>query len=191
MKPLHLNLASRPFRDFRPVYAVVVVISLLAAFLMLNNIDTYYRYVRATKNTRVKIAQIEAQTEQERRRTQVVSNELRTIDVATLDRRSRFINSQLAERAFSWSELLDRLESVLSKEVRITSITPSFRDDGLVHLTLELEAKRADGLIVTLIRFNQDPYFSNPFPAGEQDISGAYRFQLTVNYRPTVAREIE
>jgi Tfp pilus assembly protein PilN len=191
LKPLHLNLASRPYRDYRPVYAVVVVASLLVAFLMLNNIDTYYRYVSETKSTRTKIAQIEAQANQERRRTEVLSNQLRTIDVVSLDRRTRFINAQLAERAFSWSELLDRLESVLPSEVRITSIAPSFRDDGLVHLTLDLEAKRADGLIVTLNRFNQDPRFSNPFPAIEQDISGAYRFTLTVNYKPTMARGIE
>ena len=48
MKPIHLNLASRPYRDYRPVYAVVVVLSLLTAFLMLNNIETYYRYIRET-----------------------------------------------------------------------------------------------------------------------------------------------
>ena len=35
MKPIHLNLARRPYRDYRPVYAVVVLASLLAAFLML------------------------------------------------------------------------------------------------------------------------------------------------------------
>ena len=43
MKPIHLNLASRPYRDYRPVYAVVVLLSLATAFLMLNNIETYYR----------------------------------------------------------------------------------------------------------------------------------------------------
>ena len=41
MKPLHLNLASRPYRDYRPVYAAVVAMSLVTAFLMLNNVETY------------------------------------------------------------------------------------------------------------------------------------------------------
>ena len=31
VKPIHLNLASRPYRDYRPVYAVVVLMSLLIA----------------------------------------------------------------------------------------------------------------------------------------------------------------
>ena len=56
MKPIHLNLAARPYRDYRPVYAAVVVMSLLAAFLMLNNVETYYRYIHETKATRAKKA---------------------------------------------------------------------------------------------------------------------------------------
>ena len=73
MKPLHLNLASRPYRDYRPLYAVVVVSSILVAFMMLNNIDTYYRYVRETRTTRDKIAQIESQAATEKRRAETAS----------------------------------------------------------------------------------------------------------------------
>jgi hypothetical protein len=43
VKPIHLNLAARPYRDYRPVYAVVVLLSLLTAFLMLNNVESNYR----------------------------------------------------------------------------------------------------------------------------------------------------
>ena len=48
MKPIHLNLAARPFRDYRPVYAAVVAISLLTAFLMLNNIEMMGAPVRVS-----------------------------------------------------------------------------------------------------------------------------------------------
>ena len=41
MKPIHLNLARRPYRDYRPVYAVVVLSSLLIAFLMISTIPTF------------------------------------------------------------------------------------------------------------------------------------------------------
>ena len=59
MKPIHLNLAARPYRDYRPVYAAVVVMSLVTAYLLLNNIETYYRYIRETKTTRAEIATID------------------------------------------------------------------------------------------------------------------------------------
>ncbi len=68
MKPLHLNLASHPYRDYRPLYAVVVLASLLIAFMLLNNIETGYRYVRDTRTTRDKIAQIDQQAQAENRR---------------------------------------------------------------------------------------------------------------------------
>ena len=76
MKPLHLNLAARPFRDYRPVYAVVVVMSIVIAFLMLNNIDTFVRYQRDTRTTRTDIASIENQIQLERRRTEVAQRQI-------------------------------------------------------------------------------------------------------------------
>jgi Tfp pilus assembly protein PilN len=191
LKPLHLNLASRPFRDYRPLYAVVVVVSLLIAFLMLNNIDTYYRYRRETTTTRNEIARIQSQTEQERRRTEVAQQQVAQIDLTTLDRQAKFVNAQLAERAFSWSELLDRLEATLPRDVRVTSIAPSFSNDGMVHLTLQAEAKESDGMLETITRFHSSPHFAEPFPTAEQNTGEVFRFGLNVDYKPSIPRVVK
>lgn len=191
MKPLHLNLASRPYRDYRPVYAVVVVTSLLIAFLMLNNIDTYYRYVRETRTQRGEIAQVEAQIEQERRRAEQAANQMRGIDLVRLSRQTKFVNTQLAERAFSWSELLERLEEVVPSDVRILSIAPNFNENGMVTLALTGEAKRADGMTVLLARLQRSTWFANPFPDNEHlEPTGGYRFGMTVDYRPSIPRPV-
>jgi hypothetical protein len=188
VKPIHLNLASRPYRDYRPVYAAVVLMSLLAAFLMLNNIETYYRYVHETKNTRANIASVEAQAAQERQRAEVSQRRLQSLDLASLDERTRFINQKLTQRAFSWSALLDELESVLADDVRLTSVTPIF-GPGDIQLSLLFDSKSADGMLMTIDRMNRDPRFSNPFPSNETlDPSGTYHFALTVGYRPGVAK---
>lgn len=190
MKPLHLNLAANPYRDYRPVYAVVVVVSLLIAFLMLQNIDTYYRYVSETKSTRAKIAQLESEAAKEQRVAQSIDERMRTLDVTSLARQTRFINAQIAERAFSWSELLDRLERVMPGDVRITSIQPSFLANGLVHLELMCDAKTAEGLVATLNQFNSAPQFSGPFPHGEVKTPAGYQFGLGVDYKPSIARVV-
>ena len=191
MKPLHLNLASNPYRDYKPVYAVVVAMSLLIAFLMLQNIDTYYRYVSETKSTRAKIAQVESEAAKEQRVAQSIDERMRSLDVTSLNQQTRFINSQLAERAFSWSELLDRLERVMPGDVRITSIQPSFETTGLVHLEMMCEAKTAEGLVMTLNRFNGASQFSNPFPHGEnRQPAGTFQFGIGVDYKPTIARVV-
>jgi Tfp pilus assembly protein PilN len=190
VKPLHLNLASNPYRNYRPVYAVVVAVSLVIAFLMLQNIDTYYRYVSETKSTRTKIAELESEAAKEQRLAIVTDERMRSLDVASLATQTRFINSQIAERAFSWSELLDRLERIIPSDVRITSIQPSFQSNGLVHLEIMCDAKTANGLVETLNQFNSAMQFSGPFPHGESRTPQGFQFGLGVDYKPSIARVV-
>jgi Tfp pilus assembly protein PilN len=191
VKPLHLNLASRPFRDYRPLYAVVVVTSLLIAFMLLNNIETGYRYVRETRSTREKIDQIDQQIAVENRKTEEINQRLRTVNVKVLADQAQFVNARLAERAFSWSELLDRLERVLPDSVRIESVSPAFGKDGLVHLQMVAAAKNGEGMVGMLDRLNRDPRFANAFPTSEEHGEGGYKFSIGVDYRPSIARAIE
>ena len=184
MKPIHLNLASRPYRDYRPVYATVVLLSLLTAFLMLQNIETYYRYTHETKATRAKIAQLESQQRREKELEQSAQTRLKSIDLAYLDQQTRFVNAQLAQRAFSWSALLDELESVLADDVRLLSIAPSFDKDGSINLRLAFQSKTGEGMIETINRMHADPQFRSPFPGNESVENGVYSFDISVGYRP-------
>jgi len=185
LKPIHLNLAARPYRDYRPVYAVVVVTSLLTAFLMLNNIETYYRYIRETKNTRAEIERIESQTQQERRKEEAARQRLSGLDLAFLDSKTRFVNAKLAERAFSWSALLDQLESILADDVRLMAVSPAFDKDGNIRLSMQFASKSTDGMITTINRMNRDPRFAKPFPDVENaDETGGIRFTLKAQYIP-------
>ncbi len=185
MKPIHLNLAARPYRDYRPVYAAVVVMSLLSAFLMLQNIETYYRYTHETSATRAKIADLEKQHEREKQLEQSAQTRLQSIDLAFLDEQTKFVNAKLTERAFSWSTLLDELESVLADDVRLLSVGPSFTPQGIA-LSLAFQAKTGEGMINTINRMHQDPQFVNPFPSNEtiDPATGVYSFTLSVGYRP-------
>lgn len=191
MKPIHLNLASRPFRDERPFIMVVVIASLLIAFLTLMNFDSWYRYRNETRETRAKIASLEKQADDERARTDALNQKLRAVDVKRLARQTQFANSILAERAFSWSELLDHLERVLPDYVRVESIAPSFLPNGMVNLGLQCTARDADGLVKTLNQINRDPHFVNPFPHGEDHTPEGYRFTLVVEYKPDIARSVQ
>ena len=185
-----MNLAARPYRDYRPLYAVIVVLSLAIAFLMLNNIDTYYRYVRETETTRQEIATIESRIKQEQSRAEAARTQIAAIDLEQLATQTHFINAQLAERAFSWSELLDRLEEVVPLNVRIISIAPTFSDEGVVTLRLVCEAKSAEAMVATMDRFQASPHFANPFPSTDQVTPGGHRFDLAVNYRPSIPRMV-
>ncbi len=186
MKPIHLNLASRPYRDYRPVYAAVVVMSLLTAFLMLENVETYYRYIHETRATRAKIAGVEAAAAKEREHGKQVEQQLGRIDLEHLDAQTKFVNAKLAERAFSWSALLDQLETILTDDVRLESVSPSFDDDGSVKLALQFESRSSEGMITTINHLNDDDHFENPFPNTESTdpATKIVRFGISVNYYP-------
>lgn len=189
MKPIHLNLAARPYRDYRPVYAVVVILSLLTAFLMLNNIETYYRYIHETQSTRAKIAQVEEQGRIERQKEEAARQGVAGLDLAKLERQTRFVNAKLAERAFSWSRLLDSLESILVNDVRLVSVFPNFTETGPIGLQMSFEAKSGDGMITTINRMNADPQFVDAFPSNETVLDdGTYTFTLAAQYLPDVPR---
>jgi Tfp pilus assembly protein PilN len=191
LKPLHLNLASQPYRDYRPVYAVVVVMSLLIALLMLNNVDTYYRYKTETKTTRATTASLETQAEQEKARAAAADAQLRSFNLTALGNETQFINARLAERAFSWSELLDRLEDVLPQNVKINNISPAF-GPNLVHLEMNCEAKTTEGMLSTITNLQKNRQFANPFPHNESsNEKGTFMFSIGVDFKPSIARPME
>lgn len=191
MKPIHLNLAAKPYRDYRPYIAVVVIASLVTALLALNNVDTWLRYQHDTRATRGDTNQLNVRIEREQRRTDDLNKVLRTFDVKTLGAQANYVNARLAERAFSWSELLDRLEHVLPDDARLETVSPSFNKDGMVHVALQCVGKGNDTMVTTLDRLNHDSHFANAFPANEDKTVDGYHFAISADYRPSIARAIE
>lgn len=191
MKPLHLNLAAKPYRDYRPYIAVMAIGWLLVALMALNNLDTWYRYQHDTKTTRDEIASLQRQTELEQTKLQTAEQRLRTVNVPLMTAQTQYVNSVLAERAFSWSELLDRLERVVPDDVRLVAISPSFNKNGLVHLSLSCVGKTGQSMVSMIDRLNADPHFARPFPNAETNTGTGYEFGISVDYRPTIARSVE
>lgn len=191
MKPLHLNLAAKPYRDYRPFTLVMAVGWLLFLSLAYVNVSTYLDYKKATKETSAAIDRVERQTVDEHRKAEEAISRLARIDVKTLAIRTEYVNAQLAQHAFSWSELLDRLEHVLPNDVRIEGVAPHFEKGGLVHLTLICHGKSKDSMVQTIDDFNADQHFANPFPSVETMGDKETQFAIDVDYRPAIARAVE
>lgn len=184
MKPIHLNLASRPYRDYTPVNIVAASMFVLMLLLAWLNFNTALRYNVETKATRTKIEKIEADIQAERQREQIAQQRLKGLDLVRLGAQTKFVNRQLEQRAFSWSTLLDELESVLVDDVRIISITPGFTETGEIDLALQFQTKTANGMIDTINKMNADPQFRDAFPDTESQIEGGYLFGLKAKYLP-------
>ena len=184
MKPIHLNLASRPYRDYTPVNLVAASMFVLMLILAWLNFNTMLRYKVETKATRARLEKVETDIEHERKLQGMSEQRLNGLDLNRLGAQTKFVNAQLEQRAFSWSTLLDELESVLPADVRILSIAPAFTETGEITLGLAFHTKSADGMVRTINSMNADPEFRDPFPSNESQIEGGYAFDLSVRYLP-------
>lgn len=185
MKTIHLNLASRPYRDFRAHYALLAAAGLVALGLMAYNVATAYRYLVDTKETREEIAALEEETTRERATAETMERRIAAIDAASLDRQARFINAQIRERAFSWSSMMGALEALLPGDVKLVVLNPTVDEDGTVSLSLDCVSRRDDGLIVLLDRLYASKSFKDTFPShdGAQP-DGTHRLTLQTTYLP-------
>jgi len=191
LKPLHLNLASRPYRDYVPVYAVAATLAVLSAILLVNNGLTAYRYLVNTKETRAEIARVQTETSEEQRAAEKLEGSLARIDLKSLNAEVRFINTQIADRAFSWSTLLDTLEKVLPRDVRLISLDPTIDKEGDVVLNVSASSKASGGMVQFLKALNSDPHFQQPLPRSQnRNDDGSFTFALSMVYRPDLRMEL-
>lgn len=185
MRALHPNLAARPYRDYRPVWAVAAALLLLAGALLAYNIQTAWRYFATTQETRVEIEALEQQIAKERERAADARATVARFDTTTLQARSVFVNDRIAERAFSWSALLDDLEKVLPDDVRLTRLGPKALPNGTYVIAIDCVAKTEDGMVDLIRGFFRNPKFARPTPTSEAvSDEGIYRFSLKVEYSP-------
>jgi len=186
VKALHPNLASRPYRDYRPVWTVVAVLAILSAALLAYNVQTAYQYFATTSDTRAEISALEASIAEERQATRKAREQAARFDSPELRMRAEFVNTQIAERAFSWNELLDDLEAVFPPDVRLVRLSPSVEKSGDVTLTMSCFAKSGDGMVDLIQNMFGSPKFIRPFPANQSTSpEGLHQFVISTQYRPS------
>jgi type IV pilus assembly protein PilN len=185
VRTLHLNLASRPYRNYRPVWLVAAALAVASVIFLVNNAQTAYHYFVNTETTRAEIDRLQRESTEESRKAKQIQDQIRRFDRKALNTQSKFINAQIAERAFSWSELLDQLERVVPTDVRLVSLDPNISDDGKTHLRMTCVAKSPRALPTLIQRLQGDPHFLRPFPKSEETREdGLQQFTIETDYHP-------
>lgn len=141
---LRTNLSTKPFYNERVVFLALAAAALLVAAL------TVFNAVRLTALSREDRA-LAGNTQVTEQKVQRLRQEAATarsrinrkeLDVVVAE--AREANALIDERTFSWTELLNRLETTLPPDVRILSVTPVERVDGPLELRLTVVARRAE-----------------------------------------------
>ncbi len=111
----------------------------------------------------------------------------RQIDAASTA--ARQANELIDRRTFSWTELLNRLETTLPAEAHIVAVRPKVdRANGIV-LTLNIVARDVDDVNQFMENLEETGAFKNPRPTTERfNDEGLFESILETNYLPANAK---
>jgi hypothetical protein len=187
------NFARRPFRDDRPVYAGAAVLFAVGAILLVANIRLFAAYRRDVADVRAEIAALETRQRSAEARTREAKAALSSYKLSSLADQSRELSRVVAERKFSWTGLLARLERTLPSDVGIQRLQPQFDKDGHVGLELLLVGRSREALVPTIAALTQDPAFSGVTLHNESQPEGngadPFLFSIGSRYEPETPLE--
>ena len=182
------NFARRPFHDDRPVYVVTGLLFLAGVVLMVANLRVFTEYRREVADTRAEIAALEDRQKRADGKADAAKAAVSAYTLSALAEESRGLARLVAERRFSWTTLLARLERTLPSEVGLAHLQPRFDKDGEVLLDMQLYARKREAVVQTLAALARDPAFGEvdlkSETSAEPGMPDPIQFSLSSQYEP-------
>ena len=180
------NFARRPFQDDRPAFAAAAALFLVGAVLLVANLRLFAHYRHGVSDVLAEIAALEARQRGAEEKSRAAKAALSSYRLSALADESRELSRLAAERRFSWTQLLARLEKTLPGDVGVVRLQPVFDKDGKVLLELQLVARNRDAVVPTIAALSKDPAFGGVELRTESSPEGAaadpFLFQLQSRY---------
>jgi type IV pilus assembly protein PilN len=188
---LNLNLASQPYEDVSRFYrtwgalmALVGVITLILLGLSLSSLYGAYTIGKQTSALRAQIEQLDHQKK-------AVEELLNRPENRDTRDRSRFINSLIARKAFSWTQVFTDLEKIMPARVHVVAIEPKVSEDSQIHIQMRVETDSREKTVELVRRMEQSRSFRQAQVMNEtaQAIQNSVRtiqFEIAAVYVPHV-----
>ena len=186
---IRTNLSTRPFYNERAVHVLLLIAALLVLVATVWNVTTGLRYQRGDSELGRQADADEARTQQLRQQVTTLRGSVdpRQIDAASTA--ARQANELIDRRTFSWTELLNRLETTLPPEAHIVAVRPKVDRANGILLTLNIIARDVDDVNEFMENLEETGAFVNPRPTTERfNDEGLFESILETNYLPANAK---
>jgi hypothetical protein len=183
---LRINLSTRPFYNERLVLVALVLAAIaIGAFTVFNAVELRLLSTRneqlASRVQRAESAAAQLRSAADRARRSVDRKQLDAVAVA-----AREANALIDQRTFSWTGLLNRLESTLPPDVKIESIKPSTDKEGVLTVTMVVLARRAEDVEAFVEQLQGSGAFDRLYSRTETtNQQGLLQVALEGRYAPT------
>ena len=180
------NLARRPFYDDRPIWAIAAILAVAGVALLAANLRQVADYRRGVADVQASVDALEARQHKAETRAQSARSALSSYRVSAMADESRNLARIVAERRFSWTTLLTRLEKTLPPLVGVAHLQPRFDKEGEVWLDMQLVAKGPEAVVPTIAALSKDPAFANvelrSETTGEPGSPDPFQFTVSSKY---------
>jgi hypothetical protein len=189
---IRTNLSTRPFYNERAVHFWLLVV---AAVVVLATAFNVMRVLRYSRSDTTLAAQASLDENRSRDLRQQAARLRATVDpkqVEFASTEARKANELIDRRTFSWTDLLNRLETTQPDDVRLVAVRPRVEKDGRIMLVINVVSKSVDDVDMFMQNLEETGAFANLRPVVEQvNDEGLIETALESDYVPSAAKPEE
>ncbi len=182
---LRTNLSTRPFYNERSVHGALVAIALVVALFTIFNLTQIVLLARRHSALSSQVSAADTRARELRAHATQTRQGVDTKQLDSISGAAREVNEIINQRLFSWTDLLNRLESTLPDDVRITSLRPRVDRDGTVTVQMTVAGRSVDDIEQFMANLEQTTAFTDVFPLqDERGEGGVIQATLEGKYAP-------
>jgi Tfp pilus assembly protein PilN len=160
---LRTNLSTRPFYNERGVHGVLAIVAAIVVALTIFNVT---RIVLLSRRQSALSSQADAAEARARELRAHAVQTRQAVDAKQLEATSgaaREANDIIGQRLFSWTDLLNRLETTLPENARITSLRPRVERDGTITVIMTVTGRNTEDIEVFMANLDDTTAFTQVF----------------------------
>lgn len=143
---LRTNLSTRPFYNERGVHATLAVVGAIVLALTIFNLTQIMLLSRTQSDLGHRAGAAESRARDLQARAVSVRQGLNPKQLDAIAGAAVEANTLIGQRLFSWTELLNRLETTLPDDVRIVTMRPQIAKDGTVTVFMTVVGRRVEDI---------------------------------------------
>jgi Tfp pilus assembly protein PilN len=184
------NLSTRPFYNERAVHIALIVVAVVVAAATAFNVSRILRYSSSDTRLATEASRDEARAadlHQQAARLRA-SVDPRQVELASAG--ARHANDLIDRRTFSWTELLNRFETTLPDDVRITAVRPSVdREKGII-LRVDVIARGVEDVQEFMENLDATGAFPDVRPPQDRPDDDGLHATLEMGYVPAAGKPV-
>ena len=169
---LRTNLSTRPFYNERALHGVLGITAAIVVALTIFNVTQIVLLTRRQSALGREATASETRAAELRAHAASTRAALNAKQLETMSDAAREANAIIAQRLFSWTDLLNRLGEALPERVRITSLRPGVGKDGSITVTMTVAAQSVDDIEQFMVRLEETTAFSEVYPLDDEPAEG-------------------